>query len=563
MPAVEISTGPTVDYDRVMTDGELGYDTEIESLRIGDGLSTGGTALNRFIPSGAGAVETNIPDQLKQTVFVHNYRDNSDPDDTNAFTRALAAAKCVRVVVGKGSAPDGAYVVDQIVVSSDRTVHTDGLATIIRQTDVGHYDKPVVLVQGSRVTLGALTIEGNIDLDTGEWNHAVGVYGGTHMRDVRLGDIHGRNIRGDILYVGGTPQALVERLTVGRVTGENILRSGASIVGGTVIHIEAVDTGHCGYTTLDIEPNGTDNQICDDIRIGTVRGGKVQLAGNGGNIIGKVQIDLLHLDSALQTEPVPPYLQGNGNSYFDKDFGVAAHNFHTLEIGNFECRDKLWSAIWSIENPADAGSIAIRQYTGRQNGLNNLGVGELNIPGCNHLRIDRVDTLLPHKDKYFVVGAGTETSIYIGEGSRIAGGRVAAGVGQSHIAATVEAPDDAELLFAGVSRSTIAIKQTGLTDPGSGIFYQCEKNVLFHCELDAAKMIHTGNDEHVMLMTTFGGTFYPFGFTSSDFRSGNLSAGLGGNAERIWWDRHHRLRTVTGPYPTPSDLDGTVVGLQS
>src|SRR5581483_4912489 len=187
-------------------------------------------------------------------------------------------------------------------------------------------------------------------------------------------------------------------------------RSMMSIAGGTDISGVAVVGGHCGYTTLDIEPN-VGNQPPDRISIDLVQGGKFQLA-SAGPMIGTVKVGTLVLDSNLQTNSSPGYPQ------FDKDVGIMASYWTMLRIGELHASNKGWSAFFSSAWGGH-GSVEIGSYVGSGNGAGNQTYGEFECDGCSELRIDSGSTQLYPAKALFT---GATTTIYDIENFTLSGG---------------------------------------------------------------------------------------------------------------------------------------------
>jgi hypothetical protein len=323
-------------------------------------------------------------------------------DSTAAITAALNAGNVIRI-------PPGTWRVTQISIPTGKTVATAGLKTTFQQIrDTG---LPIVVIAGSNVKLGSFSATGNIATDQSEHNHALLVGSTSPISNVHIGDVMGSDIRGDVLYVGGTAAAPVSNVHFGTIKGRNILRSIVSITGGVDISGIAIIGGNCGYTTLDIEPN-PGSQAPDRIAIAKVQGGKVQLAsGSPEIVVGSVEIGSLDLSTDYQSPPNPAYTRADGTSYFDTDIAILASSWSVLKIGNFHATRKGWSAFYSAAwNLRRGGSVEIGNYIGSDNGTRNQTHGEFHCGGCSKLKIDSGTTrpYSPHMPLF----TGAATTVY-------------------------------------------------------------------------------------------------------------------------------------------------------
>jgi hypothetical protein len=267
----------------------------------------------------------------------------------------------------------------------------------------------MVVIAGSNVEVGSFSAKGNIATDRGEHNHVLLVGTSAPISNIRIGDIAGTDIRGDVMYIGGGLTTPVSDVRFGTITGSNILRSIVSITGGVDIHGAAIIGGNTGYTTLDIEPN-LGSQAPDRIVIGKVQGGKVQLASAAPDsvVVGSVDIAVLDLNSDYQSPPNPAYTREDGTAYFDTDIAILASSWTALRIGDFRATKKRWSAFYSgaVEWP-HTGSVEIGKYTGSNNGAGNQSIGEFNCERCSKLKIGTGTTHLYSPLKPLFTGGAT------------------------------------------------------------------------------------------------------------------------------------------------------------
>ncbi|MCC7071685.1 MAG: hypothetical protein IT383_10195 [Deltaproteobacteria bacterium] len=456
-------------------------------------------------------------------------RDASQPafaqhDSSAAIRSALAASKLIEI-------PAGTWLVSQIVIPTGTTIRTHGMSTVLRQLPASmpgkpgeaNRDFPMILVQGSDVELGSFKAVGNSSLDRGEWNHAVSIASpaGSIAR-IRLGDVFGESLRGDVVMidggVGGRGNAgTVSQVSFGTITGHNVLRSMMSINGGTAIRGVAVGDaatgGHCGYRTLDLEPNHW-NEAPDDVVIGAVVGGSLQLASADfpAKVVGTVTIGSVDLSSARQQRPVPDYVDGKtGSSYFDTSVGLIASGWHKLRIDELSIAGKSRAAIMAplSSRPGD-GVIELGRYQGSANATDpGSPYPEIFCAGCGRLRIEQGASSLPVPSggataKYFVSGgrdsAGTLTVLEIARFTLRGGGAFAATSAGGYfrnivVTDSVETPTTAAL-FIDVSNSVIDKLQVG---GARTLFFRGANNVVMRTDLAQPALRRGLAADHVVL----------------------------------------------------------------
>lgn len=237
--------------------------------------------------------------------------------ETNHEAAFIAAHAANEVIY----APAGTWNVDHFVIETDgRRFRTDGFATIVKQR-LGNLNRRTIEVCASNITIDDIKVEGNIATATGEQQAGVFVSGnnpnGTNanIQNIRLGNIWGENIRGDVLEIAAPAGFTTTGVTFGVVRGTNVYRNVVSIVGASYITGVGITTdGGCGYETFDIEPNvgGTPST---DITIGWIRGGNVQCAPpSAGTLAQRIRIGSADLNPAYQPNSTPGYSEG-GSSY--------------------------------------------------------------------------------------------------------------------------------------------------------------------------------------------------------------------------------------------------------
>ena len=208
---------------------------------------------------------------------------------TSIFTAALSATNEIIV-------PSGTYKIKSVSVTSNKKITTIGSVTIQQLSGV-LTDERTFIITGSNVSIGDMTIIGNISTDAGEQRHGFYMRPSASIKNITIGNITGKDIRGDIIYIGGSPVNKVTNVNIGNITIDNVLRNGISVIGGENITIESLTCiSGCGYGLIDVEPNISTSQKCDNIRIKYAKGRTILINGQSTDIIGKVIIDFADLN---------------------------------------------------------------------------------------------------------------------------------------------------------------------------------------------------------------------------------------------------------------------------
>jgi hypothetical protein len=262
-------------------------------------------------------------------------------DDTASFAAALRASATIYV-------PAGTYLVDRVMIPSGRTIRTDGPSTIFRQRAGMPATTRLLNIVGSNVEIGDCTVEGNIASDRGEQHHGI-IVAATRatgdLSNIVLGNIRGRHLRGDVVYVGARDGRVVRNIRVGAVQGTNVLRNIVSIVGGREISIGRISGSRVGCTHLDVEPEDYTGPV-SGCTIESVRGGFVQIAGTSAKAyVDRVRIGRLDLAGPVPRS-VPPYTPG-----LKRADALTIRNVRSLEIGALIARGFDGNAIRQIWNP--------------------------------------------------------------------------------------------------------------------------------------------------------------------------------------------------------------------
>jgi hypothetical protein len=230
--------------------------------------------------------------------------------------------------------PAGTAVVESLVITGAVHIQTAGFATILRQKSDQAAGTPILRVLASNVAIGRIQFRGNIESDQGEHSHAIEVGGTENVSNFTLEGVRAQDIRGDVLYLGGTINRPLQDVQIGDVEGSNIYRSVVSVTGGVRIRIASITGNRVGYRHLDVEPNPGGSQEPDDIEVGSIRGADIQFAGDGHIPIGTVRVAYANLDNSRVSNSSPGYPSYPGAN----GFAAIVANTHELRFGTLRVR---------------------------------------------------------------------------------------------------------------------------------------------------------------------------------------------------------------------------------
>jgi len=264
-------------------------------------------------------------------------------DDTAAFAAAFAASDAVYV-------PAGTYLVSNITLTNNKKLLTAGFSTIFRQVPGQAVGTHIIDITGSNVTIEDIYLIGNISTDTNEQQHAIFIRGSSDITNITIGNVKGKDIRGDVLYVGGLTTATLRDVKVGSVYGDNILRNVVSVTGGSEIYVHAaISLGACGYSTFDVEPNAS-SQTCTNIECGYIKGRNIQVYGLNTNIIGDVRLGTIDMDPSFAANSNPPYASYTSIQYGAMQFA----NFRNLYVKQANINGYTYNAMRHITSTGNA-----------------------------------------------------------------------------------------------------------------------------------------------------------------------------------------------------------------
>lgn len=266
-------------------------------------------------------------------------------DDTRAFQRAIRSASNLYV-------PAGTYAVSQIVVSGGQTIRTDGPGTIFQQLGGQPSATPLIRIAGSNVTIGSFTARGNIETDSGEWMHAVQVIADQatgSLSDIQLGDVLGKDVRGDVLMLSAAPGYSLSRVSAGSIGGDNVFRNVVSIcgtgAGGGDVNIARIDGARVGLFHFDIEPDLVGVPVVG-VTVGEIRGRNVGVVPPAGDVYADgIVIGRLDLSPDYSSGSSPDF----PNVSYVRPHGLLVRNAKSLTVTTFNAQGLDGQAIRYVE----------------------------------------------------------------------------------------------------------------------------------------------------------------------------------------------------------------------
>lgn len=328
-------------YPVVLPDGSWGWasGTGADNGLRTDLAASGGSSIVAWLRAATGAVTRTITAKFFGYVDVEDFGavGNGVVNDTLAWTRGIDFVK-TRGLKLRAMSP--AYLVGELVLdgSDYELVTTSGnkFKQLSGLTGDGGVH-PIFFISGSRIRVGDLTLEGNIDTDEDEYSHGILI---SSAKDVTIGNVHGKNLRGDVIYVYGRLSSEAERsrgIVIGNVTGDNILRCIVAVAGGQgrCGDVRRVGSMRVGYKDVDIELNeslGTSGDYQNvDFEFGHIHGATVQVVSADDDVQNyrvKFAGHILNGDLILNSDP--PYSGHPGSN----DFAISVNDVSSADLGD-------------------------------------------------------------------------------------------------------------------------------------------------------------------------------------------------------------------------------------
>lgn len=476
--------------------------------------------------------------------------------------RAAFAANDVWYAPDSSEAPAGYWDYDYLEWNvAGKTLKTDGFATKFRQR-AGNTARRLFEISASNATvaLEGLYVEGQIATDTGEQNHGIVIYptGGGIIRNIQVGDVYAKNMRGDAVLVGAGTGNDVRQVTVGNVYGDNVYRNIVSIIGGRMITIGDIDGSAAGYATLDIEPSGG-NVPVQGVKIGKIRGYKVSCSGvSSTNYCDHVEIESMDLDPSFTPASTPAY----GGSPLPES-GLILRNTKSIRIGAYKVRSMNKHGIEVIFNVGELGAESVH-------------IGALDIALCSltettyntYMLLTNVAKMTVDNIKADVtLVSATAKSCFSGGNHLTAGSLVVRNIAATLATGCILFRECGALIvenFAVTGGSFIATCKAGALTVVNGTFdgvtlcTNTDKGQWQECTLTVSSTVFTsGQDKHFLINSTLNSDYIHYGSYISDY-----TAPVRFGDRYVWVNPTGNKLMIKGSAPS-SNSDGTVVGTQT
>lgn len=507
--------------------------------------------------SGIGAVERNVRNRLRDTVSVLDYISPAQHAAIIAGTSTFDCTSGIAAAFAAHSSVDFGYEgwlfnVSTFTVPAGKSLVTRGRGPTFQQIAGQLAGTRIIVVGGSNVTIGDCELVGNIDTDTGEQMLGILCQANAtagNIENVLIGNIRGRNIRGDVVYIGRSSSIYsLTNVHVGHISFDNVFRHGFTCAGGDGWSVKSVTGTRCGLFHVDIEAN-VGGGTCTNGRIGYVKGRHLGLnAQSAAEYIDDVEIGVLDLSPSHAAQSSQAY----PSTYDD---GLLLRNVRSASIKHLKLEGFNRSGIFTTYNVGELGCLLLK-------------IGKLHMRNCS---------ITDAVYNAYVVGAAVTrleidyVDVVITQSSK----RAFSGVAGSTIKSTLADIRSSSTFFYDSSDTVLMNhEQTG----ANGFMLQASNRVTviggsftgdrltatgsskcsFHnfTATAAVLLFPAGQEDHFVSNSTLNGDYYGWG---TPIRSHLFTMRLG--AYHLWVDATGDLR-IKSSAPT-SDTDGTVVGTQS
>lgn len=225
------------------------------------------------------------------------------------------------------------YMVSSISLDDNESIFTESKSVTIKQI-TGYIGTRIINVLGNNTHIDDITLEGNISTDTGEQNHGIYIRNASSsITNVKIGDVVGKNLRGDVIYVGGYAAYTTKNVSIGNVYGDNTYRNVVSITQGINIEIESItDNGNTGLMVFDIEPEPSYGTV-SGVKVGYIKGTRATIVPASASCFASdIFIGTLDLSTTYGSGSTPAF----GGSYVAPVTALELRNTTKLTIDVFK-----------------------------------------------------------------------------------------------------------------------------------------------------------------------------------------------------------------------------------
>jgi len=278
-------------------------------------------------------------------------------DLTTYFAQALRETRTLVI-------PEGTYSLTGMRIPPKTRLITAGFQTRFRQLPSAGETEPLILIEGSDVEIGDCAIEGIIQqFRTGgsEFNHGIMIAAredAPALRNVRIGNILGRNLRGDAINILCEGDAILDDVHIAGVQGDNILRNVVAIVGGNNIQIGRIEAERCGYAALDIEPEGSYSAPVETVRVALIKGAMCAIQATPDTYARDIEIDFLDTNPAYSANSSPAFVDHRGNAFDREGTGLLLRNATAIRIGFHRAKGHRDHAVKAVDDRNRAYPLA-------------------------------------------------------------------------------------------------------------------------------------------------------------------------------------------------------------
>lgn len=465
-----------------------------------------------------------LGDHAQKAVVATDAPFNAVGDGTTNDTNALQQA--INFVRDNGMSlliPAGTYLVSQLTVDGSGYSILTTTGTVLKQT-TGLSDgneHPIVLIdEADDVAIGDLRLLGNIATDTHEYNHGVLV---RKSKRIRIGALYGTNIRGDVLYCYGrttTDRERLDDIQVASVSGTNIYRNLAAVVGGNVQIGAIINDGPVGYRDLTIEPNPGGDYQAAQVHVGNIKGGGVQIVSADPAFQNdRFSCDVMDLDWNRIEDTTPGYVVPPGVNAFGLGFSYCrSGHIGLLKLRDYKSYPISLAALWDSLRIDDLDVSNCNQTETTFNSV----IAQQGTPGNGLLDIGYVKCTHTANTKWLVRSNGSGLKVHIG-GGYVSGGLLSVNCVLSVDGLVLDAGSSTGNIIVGGSLSVLS--NLSLSNASSATFLHSTSGCLLNgITGTVANIVSTTSNNNSITNSTINGKSYQYRIQSSDASAAVASA---------------------------------------